>query len=210
MTHEPDFETTLEKVPYRGVDKDAIVYTRVKGVRGNGHSKWNKARVVHSNHSIVRIRFDDGGREAIVHYTNLYREKAEDMPKPHRKVPAARVREVDAGQPAPVPAPEPATPRAPDDEYQAWLAMGRDMLDTIDRQRVQTETDLRDIAAKLDALDASARTRIEALEAELLEAKREHQNDRAFLSVRSEQLTTKLASLNDRRQAMAQLMGAAS
>lgn len=197
---QPDWEQTLERVPHRGLRKDDIVYERVRHGQSNGHSKWNKARVVDSNHAVVRVRFEEAGREAMMRYSDLFWEPAPPVTK-SRTVVQPLERE---------PLSEPQQPRqlgTSDDEYRAWVAMGQDMLASMDRQRTSTETELRDVASQIDAIDLNARRRIESLEAELVEAKREHQNDRAFFAVRQEQLTTKLASLNDRRQAMAALMG---
>lgn len=194
----PDFESTLERVPHKGLEKGHIVYERVRHGPRNGHAKWNKARVVDCNHAVVRVKFEDDGREAMMRYSDLHWEPPTPAP----------VTATTRAKAAPAPAPVQPRPSAPsDDEYRAWVAMGHDMLNAIDQQRAATESDMRDVADKIDSIDRASRTRIEALEAELLEAKREHQNDRAFVVVRHEQLTMKLASLNDRRHAMAALMG---
>lgn len=192
-----DWEKTLAKVPYRGLERGTVVYERVRHGMRNGHTKWNKARVVDSNRSAVRIRFEADGRETMMSYADLYYEPPAPAPAPSRTVTSS--------EPPPAPAQQPRT--GSDDEYQAWMAMGRDMLAAIDRQRTATESDLRDVATQLDQIDAAARKRIEALEGELVRARREYHDDRAFAATRHEQLTTKLAALNDRRHAMAALMG---
>lgn len=197
-----DWCKSLVKVPYQGLQKEQIVYERVRYAGRDNAVKWKKARVLETNRNGAKVIFLEDGREAMLTHSAMWYEPPQ--PEPKRRV---AVRAVHESEPAPAPAVTVAKVAGTDDEYRAWVAMGHDMLAAIDRQRTAVEQDLREVTDKIDTIDRNARARIESLEAELTEAKREHQNDRAFMAVRHEQLETKLASLNDRRQAMAQLMG---
>lgn len=159
-----------------------IVFERVVWGKGPNDVKWNQARVLETSRGAARVQFASEKQPRTVHFSALWRDPC-------------------------TPVVSGVAVAADDDQYAAWLDMGRDLLDSMERERSTLQAEVETLQAQVDTLDASHRRRIQDLEAELQDARRTHQEERAFAASRLEQLSKKLDANRERYRAMTSMVG---
>lgn len=203
------------------VDYGDVVYERVQFGIGPEHIKYNAYTIVSVERKACVVRRVSNkrnhGENIKLAFHNLFIEKrAPEVPdcinQPFQELRALRVapdpldseeeHEIVSNVPptalaAPIRPPTP--PSNSTDAFSAWLDMGKELLAEIERERA-TLLERRDAVDKeLEGLDRMHETRIAELEAELRQAKQDHQRDRALAAGRLDGLNHRLEALETRR-----------
>lgn len=190
-----DFASNL--VPVRGteLERGDFVYEHIQWGTRAGDVKWAKLRVLKTVRAAAQCEFCDGAREGQSITIPFHRLRME--PKPE-ETGTHRVRLVKS---APVSEPPPPRPAASSgQDFDALVEMGRDVLGNLAREQAGLEKEQAKLARDVEAIDANHRTTIEALEKELIDARRAHEDDRRFAATRAEAIDKRLTQLARRRQ----------
>lgn len=201
----PAFEQTLVPVKGEQLERGDTVYERVQWGTRPGDVKLNKLRILGTLRSAARCEIADGtrrGQPVTIPFDKLLMEPKPDTTQTRVKL----VKPSPPSEPPPAAKPEPRAPR-PDSgqDFDALVEMGRDVLCKLEREEQSLEAEHTKIAHDVEALDANHRAHIEALEAELVAARRAHEEDRAFVAARVTSIEGRLAQLRRRRELLAAL-----
>ena len=128
-------------------------------------------------------------------------------PSPASVRPISNARGAAPSAPPAAPPSRPSAPASPDDDVDAWLKLGANVLDSLRKEVSELDQAASKLESELDAIDKHHRAHIEDLEAQLQAAKREHQEDRALASTRREDVTKRLERRRERLELLERLQG---
>lgn len=175
---------------------------------------YKQASILEVMRAAVRVKFLDDGREVVLRFneivTKVEVERRSTVPPaptplpPPTVAPPPRLEETPVAPkntPPPVHLVPKTTPPAskPQDAVDAWLDMGKDVLDTLSKDIDATLRLHSEAQTNLDNLDKTHRAEIARLEEELREAKQRHRQERSIIDNRVETTKIKLQTLKTRR-----------
>lgn len=197
-----DFASSL--VPVRGqeLSRGDTVYELIQWGTRAGDVKLSKLRVIRTVRAAAQCECCDGAREGQHVTIPFHRLRMEPKPEAapsdtgtHR---VRLVKSAPVSEPPPSPVPRPAASSGQD--FDALVEMGRDVLGNLAREQAALEKEQAKLVRDVEAIDANHRKTIEALEQELIEARRAHEDDRRFAATRAETIDKRLAQITRRRQ----------
>lgn len=212
-----DLEANLEPARLASLEHGDACYERVGGYKG---TTWRKMRFVRVNAGRAECLPWDSqtGKRVTIGSDCVFVDRTAGKGM-YRKAAAASGAATLTAQPfkaalavaaAEEPRPQPkASAMATDPDYEAWLAMGQSMVDAAAKQERDAHEERAQAAASVEAVDAAHRATIEALEAQLVEARQEHQKERAFASRRVEMADAKIKTVEEKRKRVQGIIGQA-
>jgi hypothetical protein len=212
--HNVDFSDTLVPVRGQALEKGDTVYEVSYPHGPDKPAKLRKCRVLDTMRAAVRCQCEGESKPRTIPFTHLR------MELPAKPV---SVRPVRASEPARTPdAPKPTTPPATppatapvsaravgastDAEFEAWAEMGGGLIEKLRTGLQSDEEALSKLVVELEKIDAQHRADIEALEQELIEAKRAHEEARALVATRRDSLQRSVARRRGRMEALQALV----
>ena len=178
-----DFVSSLVQLRDQELARGDIVYERVAWGESEQQTKLNRLRVLRVDRAAAFCEYFDKRRKPrLIPFHELRMEPKASIsqpPPPPQTQPRMRlIRPPAASEPAPAASAPTRSTRQSD--FEAWLEMGRGLIDDADLEKPELEAQLIGVQDELAALDEHHRVRIASLEQELLDAKRMHQEARRY------------------------------
>lgn len=192
-----DFVASLVPLRDQELTRGDIVYERVAWGEGEEQSKLNRLRVLRVDRAAAFCEYFDRRRKPRLipfHELRMEPKALKSQPPPPQTAPRMRL-VMPPPESSPPPAPPPAPKRAGHADLDAWLEMGRGLIDEIGAEKQELEGQLSGVQDELETMDRQHRERIEALEREMLAAKHAHQEARRYHATRAHVIRDRLEKI---------------
>jgi hypothetical protein len=192
-----DFANTLVPLRDQPLTRGDIVYEQVTW--GDGQSKLNRLRVLRVDRAAAFCEYFDRRRKARLipfHQLRMEPKETPSQPPPQLRMEPQGAPRMRLVLPPPPSEPAPAPPkRTVASDLEAWLEMGRGLIDEAHAEKRDLEAQRALVSAELAAIDDQHRSRIEALEKELFEARGAYQEARRYPASRMQHITERLEKI---------------
>lgn len=192
------------------------VYEVVRFGPSPDHVKFNPCRVVKVERAacvVQRLDGAHGGRDIKLHFKRvMVKKKAPPLPErlntPFAQLPQMLPQILMTASPPALVSVKPA-PAAPtfSDAFDAWLEMGKELVNEIEAERRGVEGAKAVIRGELQRIDEQHQQRIEELERQAQEARAAHERERAVAADALEAAEQRLRGIEARRAGLSKVLG---